>query len=219
MFILSSLEVWSVLRMSEFKKGALVYYKSKAAIVDAVSDKIDISIFKTTKRVRDKDIKLLHPGPVNDVSTLDMELPDPPETLNEILELLEDEAVSLSELSDFLYVEFTPQSALSSWMLVMDGLYFELVPDESAKDGGEDLIKARTKEIIAADKEKRDLRLKQQESWDTLIKRISNGCIEEADYPHLVEVEQLACGERENSRILKAVQLEFKRLKKPRMHC
>ncbi len=191
--------------MSEFKKGALVYYKSKAAIVDAVSDKIDISIFKTTKRVRDKDIKLLHPGPISDISTLDMELPDPPETLSETLELLEDEAVSLSELSDFLYGEFSPQSAWSSWMLVMDGLYFELVADENAKDGGEDLIKARPQDIIAADKEKRDLRLQQQEAWDTLIKRISNGRIEEADYPHLVEVEQLACGERENSRILKAV--------------
>ena len=48
--------------MSEFKKGALVYYKSKAAIVEAVSDKIDITFFKTNKRVRDKDIKLLHLG-------------------------------------------------------------------------------------------------------------------------------------------------------------
>ena len=191
--------------MSEFKKGALVYYKSKAAIVNTVSDKIDISIYKTTKRVRDKDIKLLHPGPVSDISTLDMEFPDPPETLNETLELLEDEAVSLSELSDFLYGEFSPQSAWSSWMLVMDGLYFELVSDENTKEGGEDFIKARPQDIIAADKEKRDLRLKQQESWDTLIKRISNGCIKEADYTHLVEVEQLACGERENSRILKAV--------------
>ncbi len=59
--------------------------------------------------------------------------------------------------------------------------------------------------FIAADKEKRELRLQQQKAWDTLIKRISDGRIEEADYPQLVDVEQLACGERENSRILKAV--------------
>jgi exoribonuclease-2 len=197
--------------MSEFKKGALVYYKSKAAIVDSISengdkdDKVEISILKATKRVRDKDIKLLHPGPISDISTLDIELPEPPETLSETLELLEDEAVSLSELSDLLYGEFSPQSAWSSWMLVMDGLYFELLADENAKDGGEDLIKARPLEFIAADKEKRELRLQQQKAWDTLIKRISDGRIEEADYPQLVDVEQLACGERENSRILKAV--------------
>ena len=196
--------------MSEFKKGALVCYKSKAAIVDAVSekgekdDKIEISILKTTKRVRDKDIKLLHPGPVSDIYTLDMELPDPPETLSETLELLEEDVVSLSELSDLLYGEFSPQSAWSSWMLVMDGLYFELA-DENASDSAGDLIKARPQDLIAADKEKRESKLEQQEAWDTLIERISNGLIEEADYTHLVEVEQLACGERENSRILKAV--------------
>jgi exoribonuclease-2 len=193
--------------MSEFKKGALVYYKSKAAIVEAVSDKIDISFFKTTKRVRDKDIKLLHLGPISDISSLNMELPEPSETLNETLELLEDEAISLSELSDFLYGEFTPQSAWSSWMLVMDGLYFELA-DENAKDGGEELIKARPLELIAADKEKRDLKLQQQEAWDTLIQRISKGQIEKEDYTHLVEVERLACGEQENSKILKAVGIQ-----------
>ncbi len=188
--------------MSEFKKGALVYYKSKAAIVDSVSDKIDISFFKTTKRVRDKDIKLLHLGPISDVSTLDLALPEPPETLNETLELLEGEAISLSELSDLLYGEFSPQSAWSSWMLVMDGLYFELTTDENTKN---DLIKARPQELIVADKEKRDLKFKQQESWDSLIQRISSGNIEEADHTLLVEVEKLACGEQENSRILKAV--------------
>ena len=197
--------------MSEFKKGALVCYKSKAAVVDAISDKddkIEISILKTTKRVRDKDIKLLHPGPVSDVSTLDIELPDPPETLSETLELLEDEAVSLSELSDFLYGEFSPQSAWSSWMLVIDGLYFELLADENASDGAGDLIKARPQDFITADKEKRESKLEQQEAWDTLIERISNGLIDETDYPQLVEVEQLACGERENSRILKAVGIQ-----------
>ncbi len=187
--------------MSEFKKGALVYYKSKAAIVDSVSDKIDISFFKTTKRVRDKDIKLLHLGPINDVSTLDLELPEPPETLDETLELMEDEAIPLSELSDLLYGEFSPQSAWSSWMLVVDGLYFDLI----VKDSADDLIKARPLELITADKEKRDLKRNQQESWDSLIQRISSGKIEEADHTHLVEVEKLACGEQENSRILKAV--------------
>ncbi len=211
MFISSSLKKLSVLRMSEFKIGALVYYKSKAARVDAIGDKddkIEISILKTTKRVRDKDIKLLHPGPVSDISTLDIELPDPPEALSETLELLEEEAVSLSELSDFLYGEFSPQSAWSSWMLVMDGLYFELLADENAKDAGEDLIKARPQDLIAADKEKRESRIQQQEAWDTLIKCISNGRIEETDYPQLIEVEQLACGERENSRILKAAGIQ-----------
>jgi exoribonuclease-2 len=195
--------------MSEIKKGALVYYKSKAAIVEGVTDKIDISFFKATKRVRDKDIKLLHPGPIRDVSSLDMALPESLDTLDETLELLEDERVSLEELAEFLYGEFTPQSAWSGWMLVMDGLYFEIDTDENTTEPFRTgLIRARPLDAIKAEKEKRETKRQQKESWDSLIKRIKNGQIEATDYPHLVEVEQLACGERENSRILKAAGIQ-----------
>ncbi|MEE9444296.1 MAG: RNB domain-containing ribonuclease [Cocleimonas sp.] len=187
--------------MSEIKKGSLVYYKSKAAVVEAVSDKIDILFFKTTKRVRDKDIKLIHTGSVNDVSQLDLDLPEPPDSLDETLELLEGEAVSLGELSELLYGEFSPQSAWSSWMLVTDELYFE-------RDTESDLIKARPLDLIKKEKEKRDAKTQQKEAWSSLLERIKSGKIEKADYTHLVEVEQLACGERENSRILKAVGIQ-----------
>ena len=182
--------------MSDIKKGALVYYKSKAAIVTEINDKIEILFFKTTKRVRDKDITLLHPGPISDVSTLDIDLPESLDTLEETIELLEDETVSLAELADLLYGEYTPQSAWSSWILLMDGLYFE---------GDKSAIKARPLDIITAEKEKRDARKHQQETWNSLIERIRKGRIEKSDHTHLVEVEQLAAGERENSRILKTV--------------
>ena len=186
--------------MSEFKTGALVYYKSKAAIVETVNDKIEISFFKTTKRVRDKDIKLLHPGPIRDVSSLNMDVPESLNTLDETLELLEGENVSLPDLAELLYGEFTPQSAWSSWMLVVDGLYFTLSDD--------DLIETRPQELILADKEKRDTDRNKKETWESLIERIKKGQIEETDHTHLVEVEQLACGEREGSRILKTVGIQ-----------
>jgi len=187
--------------MSDIKQGALVYYKSKAAIVTGVSDKIDILFFKQTKRVRDKDIKLLHPGPLDDVSSLTLECPESLDSLDETLELLEGEAVSLSDLSDLLYGDFTPQSAWSSWMLVVDGLYFDLETDEN----GEDLIKARPLDLITAEKEKRDAKRHRQETWDALLERIQTGKIIADDHSELTEVEQLACGERDASRILKAI--------------
>ncbi len=191
--------------MSDVKKGALVYYKSKAAIVEGVTDKIAINFFKTTKRVRDKDIKLLHPGPVHDVTALDMALPESLDTLDETLELLEGESVSLEELAEFLYGEFTPQSAWSSWMLVMDGLYFDIDDEENrAEPFRTGLIKARPRDVIDTEKAKREEKQQQKENWDSLVARLKSGKIEDADYPQLVEVEQLACGERENSRLLKA---------------
>jgi exoribonuclease-2 len=182
--------------MAEITKGALVYYKSKAAVVTKVADKFDILFFKTTKRVRDKDIKLVHPGPISDVTVLDMAIPETLDSLDEILELLEGETVSLAELAEFLYDEYTPQSAWSSWMLVVDGLYFE---------GDIDAIIARPIDIIREEKQQRTEKKEKKDAWKALLTRIRNGQIEAEDYRHLVEVEQLACAERENSRILKAI--------------
>lgn len=182
--------------MSELKSGALVYYKTKAAVVTGLNDKIEILFFKTTKRVRDKDIILLHPGPAGDVNDLDMSTPEALDSLDETLELLEEETVSLEDLADYLYGEYTPQTAWSSWMLVVDGLYFE---------GSIDEIIVRPLNIIMAEKEKRAAKKSQKEAWNLLIERIKSGQIVEDDYTHLVEVEQVACGERENSRILKTV--------------
>ena len=186
--------------MSIFQKGSLVYYKSKAAVVTAVSDKIDILFFKKTKRVREKDIYFLHPGPITDVEELDLECPQEITTLDETLELLEGEAIELKELSDLLYGEYTAQSAWSSWMLVQDGLYFEF-------DSDSNLIKPLPQEVIKAEKEKRQAKQQQKEAWDSLLERIKSNQIIEQDYAQLSEVEQLACGEREGSRILKAVGL------------
>ncbi len=187
--------------MSNITTGALVYYKSKPAIVTKISDKIDIIFFKTTKRVRDKDIKLIHPGPLKDVDSLDLDCPESLETLDETLELLEGEAVPFEELTELLFGEFTPQSAWSCWMLIVDDLYFEQETDES----GNTLIKARPLDDIKAEKQKRDEKRNQKENWNALIDRIKTAKIEPEDHTHLVEVEQLACGERDNSRILKTI--------------
>jgi exoribonuclease-2 len=81
-------------------------------------------------------------------------------------------------------------------MLVVDELYFE---------GDTEAITPRPMELIKADKEKRDARKQQKEMWDSLIARIKSGQIIEEDHAQLTEVEQLAAGEREGSRILKAV--------------
>lgn len=185
--------------MSEIKSGALVYYKSKPAVVTAVSDKIDILFFKTTKRVRDKDIIVLHPGPLKTADELSLEVPAPPESLDETIELLEGETVALTDLADYLYGESTPQTAWSAWLLVVDGLYFE---------GNVDAIKPRDPELIQQEKQQREAKQAQKDAWDAFIARIESGKILPEDHTQLSEVEQLACGERENSRILKTIGIQ-----------
>ncbi len=184
--------------MTDIKKGALVVYKAKAAIVTDVNDKIEILFFKTTKRVRDKDVVFLHPGPFKEVDDIKKEVPEKLDTLDETLELLEEETVTLEELADYLYGDYSPQSAWSTWMLLDDGLYFE---------GDTNAIKVRPMADIKHDEvERAEKQQKIQERY-LLLERIKTNKIIDSDHPHLVEIEQVACGERDKSQLLKVLGL------------
>ncbi|MES9846026.1 MAG: RNB domain-containing ribonuclease, partial [Candidatus Sedimenticola sp. 6PFRAG5] len=51
--------------------GSLALYKIRPALVTAVSDKIDITLEGgKSKRVRPKDISILHPGPLKSLGDL-----------------------------------------------------------------------------------------------------------------------------------------------------
>ena len=60
-------------------------YKIRPAIVTAVTDKIEIALEGSTKRVREKDIKLLHPGPLESLEMLQ----PPAGSVEEAWELME----------------------------------------------------------------------------------------------------------------------------------
>lgn len=90
------------------RPGCLVLYKIHPAIVSGVSDKIEIQLAGgKSKRVRDKDVVLLHPGPLTSLGALDAG----EAAIDEAWELLEGEQVALAELAEFLYGEFTPAAA------------------------------------------------------------------------------------------------------------
>ena len=60
---------------STLQKESLVLYKSGPARITAVEEKIEIQLPNgKSKRVREKDIVLLHPGPLRSLSTLDAPL-------------------------------------------------------------------------------------------------------------------------------------------------
>ena len=110
---------------SSLRPGSLVLYKIRPALVTAVTDKIEIELEGgKTKRVRERDIELLHPGPTAGLKAL--QTPEP--NLEEVWELIEDEPVPLAELAELLFGEFTPASAWGTWELLADGLYFEGEP-------------------------------------------------------------------------------------------
>ncbi|MDR2899975.1 MAG: ribonuclease II, partial [Treponema sp.] len=104
------------------KKNCLVLYKNKPALVTEEGEKITISVLGgDTLKVREKDIELIHPGPLTSLKELEML---PKGDVESAWELLEGGSASLKELAELVYDAYTPQSAWAAYLLMKDGLYF-----------------------------------------------------------------------------------------------
>ena len=174
------------------RSGSLVLYKIHPAIVDEVGEKIVIQLEGgKTKRVRGKDVKLLHPGPLNTLAALESEIP----ALEEAWELLEGETVALADLADLLFGKFTPASAWGAWQTLRDGVYFE---------GGIDNIRRRTAEAVEQTQLERSAKAQAEADWAAFLQRVEKTELNEDDRKQLAEVERVALGASDRSRILSA---------------
>ena len=181
--------------MAEFSVGSLALYKVRPARVVAVTDKIEIELEGgKNKRVRDKDVQLLHPGPCRALSELEVRHAD----IEESWELLDGEQVDLADLAELIFGEYTPATAWSAWQYVADGLYFE---------GSPECIVARPAERIVADREARERKQAAKQAWDDMIARLKSGRMAEEDRKALAEVERVALNTAGNSRIMEALGL------------
>lgn len=174
------------------RPGSLVLYKIHPAIVSEVADKIEIQLAGgKSKRVRDKDVTLLHPGPLSNLGALQAGEP----AIEEAWELLEGEQVGLSDLAEFLYGEFSPATAWGAWEILQDGLYFE---------GDADKIRRRTEEDISAERDARNAKQRAETEWQAFLERVERAELEDEDRKKLADVERVALGAAEHSRILGA---------------
>lgn len=178
------------------RTGSLVVYKSRPARVLAAAEKIEIEIEGGhTKRVRPKDILLLHPGPVASLAEL-----RPPEVHpQEAWELLEDTETDLKELAELLYGEHSPGAAWGAWEQLNEGLWFE---------GTTEALRPRAGELIERDRAEREAKAKADQAWAAMLQRLRDGRIEPEDREALGEVDRLANMHGEHSRILKALGYE-----------
>ena len=179
--------------MSKMNSGALVLYKIRPALVTEVTDKIGLELEGgKTKRVRDKDVILLHPGPLSSLKQLEPLQGDVQETW----ELLEGGETEIGEFSELLFGDYTPTSAWAAWQLVADGVYFEGEPGA---------IRARPTEQVEAEIAERERKAAKADAWNAFMQRVEAGAILEEDRKTLGEVEQLALEKRNGSRILQAL--------------
>jgi len=175
---------------------SLVLYKIRPAIVLSVSDKIEIQFQAgNTKRVRDKDVKLLHPGPVQNFDFLQ----GTEGNVQDAWELLQGERASLEDVADLIYGEFTPTSAWATWEILQDGLYFSGKPER---------IQTRTDAEVSAEQAVRAAKQADEKAWDEFLRRVKSGVLEAEDRKRLAEVERLALGKAVKSRILKSLDVQ-----------
>jgi exoribonuclease-2 len=170
-----------------------VLYKTHPARVLSLGEKIEIGLDGgQVKRVRPKDIELLHPGPIKSLGEL-----GPMEgELVAAWELLEGGETSLKELAELAYDEFSPATAWSVWKVVAEGLYFSGTPTG---------IEVRTREQVESDRAQRQAKAEAERAWQAFLERMARSSPAPEDAERLVEVERLAHGRSERSRILQAL--------------
>ncbi len=178
------------------KKDSLVLYKQSPAVVSAIGDKIDILLPSgKTRSVREKDVFLLHPGPVGNVSALEENAPEgQPE---EAWELLQGESPSLKDLAELAFGEHTPATAWLAFKLLNRSPWFRGTP-EAIEVVSPDIAAAR----IQAENDKRQA----EEQWNDFIDRFRRKNAHPVkDEPFLRDLEMCALGRSKGSRILKTL--------------
>lgn len=186
-----------VMPESLLNNNSLVLYKQRAArIIDTGSKRIMIELMDGEQlRVRPKDVILLHPGPISDLSGLSVH-PDDRGDLLAAWELLAGNKTNLQELVELAYGVFTPAAAWSVWKMVADGMYFS---------GNPDLISVFSAEQVHQEKARREAREQEQRKWDEFVGRIAGGKKSDGDSLYLRDVEALALGEQSQSQVLRAL--------------
>jgi exoribonuclease-2 len=125
------------------------------------------------------------------------------EDVDSVRDLLstEVEGVELAILAEWLYgitASGTPSAAAvwAAWQIVADGLHFSGTPEQ---------VCALSAEQVNEERQRREQIAAEAAAWDGFLERVRNGTFQPDDGQYLRDVEGLAEGRREDSRLLKAL--------------
>lgn len=184
--------------MQNITTGALAIYRNKSAAVAGIrDDKIEIRIEGgDSKSVRLKDIEVLHPGPVSTLPPPEKPLPE----CAELAELMGGETLPFGEFAELAYSDRSVSSYWSAWKLLEAGIYFEGSPASG--------VRARPAEAVAATLAALREKSEKEERRAALVERIRSGALLPEDRSAMREIEQVALGRSESSRLLRELGIE-----------
>ena len=190
------------------KKGNLVLYKNQPALItDIQGDKFEITLESGTKKVRDKDIILLHQGECNSLKAV-LEAEVPPANLNEAADFFEGETPLFAEVAELLWGDYSPDQAWKLWQTLCTSPYFSCTSPVQP-------IIIRTQAEIdqlnqkQAEKEQAE---KMRQEFTALVRSCMQGKPFSEDKnrftPFFQEIEALALGGTSAAKVLKDAKIE-----------
>ena len=190
------------------KKGNLVLYKNQPALITGIQgDKFEIAIAGGVKKVRAKDMVLLHKGECGSLQKA-LDAVPPQADFGEAADFFAGETPSFSELSELLWGEYPAEQAWSIWRLIRSAPYFVCTaPDEpiSIRTAAEiERLTQKQAEKEAAEAVRQDFVTElracmQGKQFQTAESRFT---------PFFQEIEALALGSASVSKLLKDAKIE-----------
>ena len=176
------------------KIGALVAYKGRPAqVISSTTHKYEISFLDgSSQKVREKDFRFIHPEFASVHS-------DCPEVDISILNDLDIEFISLNELTEWLFDDYTSQNAWFVYLMSVDGLYFFW---------NKDVLVLRSEEQIEKIKANRQEKALEEESLKRCINNLNNSSYDDKDIIWISEIEQVALNQSKHSKVMSALSIE-----------
>jgi exoribonuclease-2 len=182
-------------------ENALVVYKNKPALIkEKTADKLVIALAGgDTIKVREKDIDIIHPGPLKNLNEINKGDAASAGNVRETWELLlaEGQELSLKELAELAFGAYGPADAWAAFSLLLDGLYFT---------GTVGAIRPRQQEQVEADEKKRAEKQQASGERELFLERLKSRRLElPADNRFMQDVEALVYGKTNKSRTMKDI--------------
>jgi exoribonuclease-2 len=176
------------------KIGALVAYKGKSAkIVASTTHKYEV-VFSdgTSQKIREKDFRYVHPefsNVTDQCSKADIS----------ILNDLQEESLSLQEITEWIFEDFTSQNAWCVYLMSEDGLYFYWSKDS---------LMLRPEEQVKLIQAQRHEKKMEAESLERCIANFSKNIFDNDDIVWINEIEQVALNQSKHSKAMSALSSE-----------
>ncbi|WP_416652537.1 ribonuclease catalytic domain-containing protein [Candidatus Pseudothioglobus sp. Uisw_086] len=174
--------------------GALVAYKGKPAkIVASTTHKYEVSFSDgSSQKVREKDFRYIHPefsNVTDQCMKADMS----------ILNDLQEESLSLQEITEWIFDDFTSQNAWCVYLMSEDSLYFYW---------SKDALMLRPVEQVKLIQTQRNEKAIAVESLERCIVNLNNNILDNDDIVWINEIEQVALNQSKHSKAMSALSIE-----------